>query len=66
MEANIEKYKPQVNMQVYVGIGTEAIQIRENIEKRAEPFGSVSRYVLAMIKKADPKVFKGVGDGKRA
>ena len=45
-------------IQVYLGSGEKGAKIRENLEKKSG--GSVSKFVVELIRKADPTIFEGV------
>ncbi len=54
-----------VSIQVYLGSGEEGARLRENIEKKLERRQSLSEFVVNLLRKADPTLFKGVDHGDR-
>lgn len=60
----VRKYNPPVSIMVYLGSGVEAEKLRLNIIKAAGK-DSLSEYVVSLLKKAEPSLFKGVKDGKK-
>jgi len=59
-------YNPPVSIHLYLGSGKAGAKLRENLEKRVPPRGSLSDVVVELIRKADPTLFKGVDEnGKR-
>lgn len=59
----VKAYNPPVTKQVYLGSGDKGKRLLENILKAAGK-DSFSEFVVALLKKADPRLFKGVEDGK--
>lgn len=59
----MKKFNPPVSIQVYVGSGKKAEKIRDNME-RARGEKSLSEFVMNMIEKANPSLFKGLEDAK--
>lgn len=57
-------YNAPVLINFYLGSGESALKLRENIKKKGGK--SVSQFLMALIKKADPSLFKGVDHEKRA
>lgn len=58
-----KEYNSPVTIQIYLGSGKPGIRLRENLKKKVPPKGSLSELVVAMMRKADPALFKGVDDG---
>lgn len=58
-------YNAPVSIQVYLGSGKEGAQLRENIERRLAPRQSLSEYVVDLLRKAEPALFKGVREARR-
>lgn len=58
-------YNPPVTIQVYLGSGKPGATLRENIKKRIRKGESLSEVVVALLKKADPGLFKGVDDDRK-
>lgn len=62
----VRQHNPPVTIQVYLGSGKAGAALRENIEKRVSQVGgSLSEVVVALLKKADPTLFKGVENGSK-
>ncbi len=60
---NTKEYNPPVTKQIYLGSGKSGIQLRNNINlKRGGK--SFSEFVVELMKKADPSLFKGIEYGK--
>jgi len=57
-------YNPPVTIQVYLGSGKKGEKLRDNLKKSAGS-DSLSEFIVGMLKKADPSLFKGVDDGKK-
>lgn len=57
-------YNPAVSVHLYLGSGKAGAKLRENLEKRIPPRGSLSEVVVELLRKADPALFKGVDDGQ--
>lgn len=55
-------YNPPVTMQIYLGSGKKAEKLRDNIVKAAGE-DSISEFVVELLRKADPTLFKGVENG---
>lgn len=60
-----QTYNPPVTIQVYLGSGKTGATLRENIKKRIRKGESLSEVVVALLKKADPRLFKGVDDARK-
>ena len=61
-----KKYNAPVAIQVYLGSGEAGAKLRENLQKKVQPNGSLSEVIVSLLRKADPTLFKGVENGKRA
>jgi hypothetical protein len=59
----MREYNPPMTVQIYLGSGKRGEKLRENLD-RARGQWSLSEYVVALMKKAEPKIFKGLDDGK--
>jgi len=61
-----KEFNPPVTMQVYLGSGKSGLALRENIQKRVtQSRVSLSEFVVALLKKAEPGLFKGVDNGSK-
>lgn len=54
-----------VSIQIYLGSGKPGSKLRENIERRLQPRQSMSEFVVDLIRKADPTLFKGVDNADK-
>lgn len=61
----VKKYNAPVSIQVYLGSGVAGERLRENLEKKVPPKGSMSELVVGLLKKASPELFRGVDDGNK-
>jgi hypothetical protein len=61
----VRTYHPPATIQVYLGSGKIGARLRKNLEKLVPPNGSLSETVVALLKKAEPDLFKGVDNGKK-
>jgi hypothetical protein len=59
----MKTYNPPVSIQVYLGSGKRAEKLRENIN-RERGKDSLSEFIVTLLKKADPKLFKGIENGQ--
>lgn len=57
-------YNPTVTVQVYIGSGKKALKVRDNMEK-ARGSISISKFIMDIIRKANPSLFKGADDGQK-
>lgn len=60
----VRQHNTPTSIQVYLGTGEAGKKIRENIEKKLTPRQSISEFVVNLLRKADPTLFKGVENGK--
>jgi len=60
----VKEYNAPVTKQVYLGTGIKGRKLLENIQKAAGK-DSFSEFVVAQLKIANPKLFKGVDDGSK-
>ncbi len=58
------QYNAPTTIQIYLGTGKPGSTLRENIDKKRGKRQSLSEYVVDLMRKADPSLFKGVDDGK--
>lgn len=61
----VKQHNAPVTMQIYLGSGDTGLKLRENIQKKAEAKGSLSEFVVELLKKADPTLFRGIKDGSK-
>lgn len=59
-----KQFNAPITMQIYLGSGKSGARLRENLERMKRGRESLSQVVLALMKKADPTLFKGIDDAK--
>ncbi len=57
-----KEFNAPVSISVYLGSGKSGERLRENLMKRVKARESLSEVIVDLLKKADPKLFKGVDD----
>lgn len=59
----VKEYNPPVTRQVYLGSGKKGKRLLDNILRLAGN-DSFAETIVRLLKKAEPKLFKGVDDEK--